>query len=267
MNFKRIMSSILGLPLVAFILIYDNKYFLNISFGIIAIIAINEYFSAFSQKAKPIKWLGYLCAISIGFMHLIPKEYIIYAIASSLPIILVILFIQVIITNMKTTVEDAMITFFGICYVIVFIMFIPLIRGLKHGGLIVWYPIITAWGTDVCAFVVGKTIGKHKFSKISPNKTIEGCIGGTIGAVILSLIFTFILNTYFQLNYSYILIALISIVLSLIGQIGDFAASSIKRCVGIKDFSDLIPGHGGMLDRIDSIIFIAPFAYLIFSIL
>jgi phosphatidate cytidylyltransferase len=78
------------------------------------------------------------------------------------------------------------------------------------------------------------------------------------------LIYTFVLNTYFSYNYSYIYIGIVSIVLSLIGQIGDFSASSIKRYVDIKDYSNLLPGHGGMLDRIDSVLFIAPFAYMLF---
>ncbi len=113
----------------------------------------------------------------------------------------------------------------------------------------------------------GRTLGKHKFSKISPNKTIEGCIGGIIGAIIFGVGLAFIFNIVFNMNFSYITILLIEIVLSIVGQIGDFAASSIKRYVGIKDFSNLIPGHGGMLDRLDSVIFIAPFAYILLRLL
>ncbi|MCI8482217.1 MAG: phosphatidate cytidylyltransferase [Clostridia bacterium] len=113
----------------------------------------------------------------------------------------------------------------------------------------------------------GKAIGKHKFSSISPNKTIEGCIGGVIGAILFGLAFAFAFNMIFDMNISYITILLIEIVLSVVGQIGDFAASSIKRYVGIKDFSNLIPGHGGMLDRLDSVIFIAPFAYMLLRLL
>ena len=81
------------------------------------------------------------------------------------------------------------------------------------------------------------------------------------------LIYTYIANTFWNMNYEYWFVAIIGAVLSLIGQIGDFAASSIKRYVDIKDYSNLIPGHGGMLDRIDSLIFIAPFAYIFFTII
>ena len=169
---------------------------------------------------------------------------------------------------MKTNISDISVTFFGICYIVIFIMFIPLIReNLANGKILIWYVFLTAWGTDIFAYVVGNRIGKHKFTDVSPNKTIEGCIGGTVGAVILMLIYTYVANTYWGMNYSYLFITGIGIILSLVGQIGDFAASSIKRFVDIKDYSNLIPGHGGMLDRIDSLIFLAPFAYALFTLL
>ena len=142
-------------------------------------------------------------------------------------------------------------------------MSIPIIRSMENGVFLIWYVIFAAWGTDVFAYVFGKLIGKHKFSKISPNKTIEGCVGGTLGSMLMTIIYTIIINTFCGLNINYLLIGVIGLILSVLSQMGDFAASSIKRFTGIKDYSNLIPGHGGMLDRIDSIIFIAPFAYFL----
>ena len=129
------------------------------------------------------------------------------------------------------------------------------------------YVFLAAWGTDTFAYCIGKRLGKHKFSKVSPKKSIEGCIAGTVSAIILMVLYTVILNKNLSFDYSYWTIGISALVLSLIGQIGDFAASSIKRYTGIKDFGDLIPGHGGMLDRIDSVIFIAPLAYLLYMII
>ena len=168
---------------------------------------------------------------------------------------------------MKTTFKDMAYTFLGICYVSIFTTFLALVNGMENGKLLIGYILIASWGTDIFAYCVGSKIGKHKFSKVSPKKSIEGCIAGTVGSVVLMLIYTWILNTYFSFNYSYIFIGITGIVLSLIGQIGDFAASTIKRYVDIKDYSNLLPGHGGMLDRIDSVIFIAPFAYMLFTII
>ncbi len=180
---------------------------------------------------------------------------------------MLISFAQVIITNMKTNFKDVAYTVFGIMYVITFISFIALIRGLEDGRIIVWYAIIAAWGTDTFAYLIGKKFGIHKFSKVSPKKSIEGCIAGIVGAVVIVLIYTFAMNSLYNLGYSYIYIAIATVLLSIIGQIGDFAASSIKRYVDVKDYSNLIPGHGGMLDRIDSLMFLAPFAYVFFNMM
>lgn len=224
---------------------------------------LHEYFNSMKSECKPVIWLGYVLSALIAFIHIIPKEHLLNIIAFIIPITVFTLFLQIIITNMKTNIKDIAITFFGICYITLFLMFIPIIYGLENGKIYVWYIIFAAWGTDVFAYIFGKWIGKHKFSKISPNKTIEGCIGGALGAVLLILAYTWFANSYLSMNINYITIGVIGFILSIVGQIGDFSASSIKRYVGIKDFSNLIPGHGGLLDRIDSVIFIAPFAYFL----
>jgi phosphatidate cytidylyltransferase len=200
-----------------------------------------------------------------------------------IPVTILILFLHVIITNMETTFKDVAYTMLGILYITGFIMFLSLIRGLEHGKIILGYTIIVAWATDIFAYLVGKRWGKHKFSKISPKKSIEGCIAGIVGAVVICLIYVTVVNvlnistieaenntlwlSFANPAYMYIFIILVSIVLSVISQIGDFVASSIKRFVDTKDYSNLLPGHGGMLDRIDSLIFIAPFVYMIMILL
>jgi len=177
------------------------------------------------------------------------------------------MFFNVVISDMKKDFQDATYTLFGIIYIVFFLIFFVLIRNLENGKILIWYPIFIAWGTDVFAYIFGKRIGKHKFSKISPKKTVEGCIAGTIGAIIVVFIYTFLVNKFTNLDYSYIYMIIITLVLSVLSQIGDFTASSIKRYVEIKDYSELIPGHGGMLDRIDSLLFIAPFAYILLSMI
>lgn len=130
-----------------------------------------------------------------------------------------------------------------------------------NGRIFAWYVLIAAWGSDVFAYLIGKNFGKHKFTPISPKKSIEGSIAGIVGAVVISVMYSIVVNAMFAINIPTVLMAVIVAVLAVIGQIGDLAASSIKRYCGIKDFSELIPGHGGMLDRFDSVIFIIPFAY------
>ncbi len=267
MDIKRLTSGLLGFPLVLIIFLLGNKIVVDVALTIIALLSIDEYFNAVKRVAKPVKWLGYVTCFSIAFIHIIPGEYLNMVVTLSVPTILIILFTQVIITDMKTTFKDIAYTFVGIFYVVFFIMFIAFINGMPNGKILIWYALFAAWGTDISAYVIGRHFGKHKFSKVSPKKSVEGCIGGTIGAILLMLAYTYFANTYWGMNYSYLFIGGMGVILSLVGQIGDFAASSIKRFVDIKDYSNLIPGHGGMLDRIDSLIFLAPFAYALFTLL
>ena len=267
MDIKRLTSGLLGFPLVLLVLLIGDKIVVDIALSIIALLAMSEYFNAIAKVSKSVRWLGYLSCFSIAFIHVVPKEYLNMIVTLGVPTILIVLFAQVVATEMRTTFKDIAYTFIGIFYVVFFIMFVAFIDGMPNGKILIWYVILAAWGTDIFAYLIGKHFGKHKFSKVSPKKSIEGCIGGTVGAVILMLIYTYVANTYWGMNYSYLFITGIGIILSLVGQIGDFAASSIKRFVDIKDYSNLIPGHGGMLDRIDSLIFLAPFAYALFTLL
>lgn len=267
MNIKRITSSLIGFPLVALVLILGNQYIIDIAFSLIAILSLHEFYNAFKETSRPIRWIGYVFAIGIAFIHIIPTAYTKNSLQLLMPSMIAVLFLMVIVTDMKITIKDMAVTLLGIMYILGFIVFIPMLRGVSQGVYLVWYILFIAWGTDIFAYLIGKKFGKHKFSKISPNKSIEGCIAGVVGAVVMSMLYTVALNQFASFHIPYLYIAFVSVALSILSQIGDFAASSIKRYVGIKDFSNLIPGHGGMLDRIDSVIFIAPFAYFLLSIL
>ena len=121
-----------------------------------------------------------MTAALISFIHIIPEEYLYIVIMLSVPVIVMILFIQVILSNMKTNVKDVAITFLGICYIVGFILFIPILHGIEDGKFLVWYIIFAAWGTDVFAYYVGINFGKHKLTAVSPNKSVEGSIGGIV---------------------------------------------------------------------------------------
>lgn len=140
---------------------------------------------------------------------------------------------------------------------------IPILREERKGFYYVCLVILTSVITEVAAYFIGKAIGKHKVApKVSPGKTIEGCLGGSAVTCILVLILGIAVSRWkgFEIQYApftcYIILA------SLIGQIGDLSMSLIKRSAGIKDFGNLMPGHGGVLDRFDSQLFIAPFTLL-----
>lgn len=260
---KRFISGMILFLAVAVILIFGNSTAVNLTISVVAIIAINEYFNSLSKKYKVERWIGNILAILLAFINVLPKEMLILM----FPIGIALLFFKVIITEMKTNFVDIAITGFGIIYIIGFIMFIPLIYMSEHGKLLIWYLAISAWGTDTFAYLVGIKFGKHKLTPISPKKSIEGSIGGIVGSTLIAIIYTYFINKICNAGISYLEITGIAVVLSVLSQIGDLAASSIKRYVDIKDFGKIIPGHGGMLDRIDSILFIAPFAYFLLTMI
>lgn len=155
---------------------------------------------------------------------------------------------------------------FAFMYVPVMLSFIGTTRALPEiGAKVVWMIWISAWGSDTFAYCVGmltaKTIGNHKaFPVLSPKKSIEGCIGGIVGAALLGMLFgKFIMGS----DYGTIMMGIICGIGSVIAQCGDLAASAIKRNFKIKDYGKCIPGHGGILDRFDSIIFTAPCIYFL----
>lgn len=267
MNMKRMITALIGFPVVACVLILGNKYVIDVLFALVAAFALYEYNNAMKLKTKPVLWIGYLACILIGFIHILPVKYLVNIIGILIPTTILILFLHVIISNMKTNIIDIAVTLFGICYIVIFLLFIPVLMGRENGKLLVWYIIFAAWGTDAFAYFVGMKFGKHKFSPVSPKKSIEGCVGGTLGCLVFIIPYTIFLNNVYDMDINYLLISVIGIILSLIGQVGDFSASTIKRNVGIKDFSNLFPGHGGMLDRMDSVIFIAPFAYFLLMLI
>lgn len=260
---KRFISGMILFLAVAVILIFGNSTAVNLTISAVAIIAINEYFNSLSKKYKVERWIGNILAILLAFINVLPKEMLILM----FPIGIALLFFKVIITEMKTNFVDIAITGFGIIYIIGFIMFIPLVYMSEHGKLLIWYLAISAWGTDTFAYLVGIKFGKHKLTPISPKKSIEGSIGGIVGSTLIAIIYTYFINKICNAGISYLEITGIAVVLSVLSQIGDLAASSIKRYVDIKDFGKIIPGHGGMLDRIDSILFIAPFAYFLLTMI
>ena len=266
----RYLTILIGAPLVILLFIYANQLIINIFVSIVSIITLREYYECFKRtgKAKPTQWVGYLNCILITILQFVDKEKLYATMLIDLAMSMLLLFIEQIITGGKKTIVDIMVTIFGIAYVPFLLVFFTLLRDKQPMGLIyIAYIFTSAWGSDTFAYLIGKKFGKHKLTPISPKKTVEGAIGGVLGALLFSLLYTVVMNNFMHLSINYLHIAIITIILAIIGEIGDLAASGIKRYCGIKDFSDLLPGHGGMLDRIDSLLLITPFANILFVML
>ena len=152
--------------------------------------------------------------------------------------------------------------FFSIVYAGVMLSFIYLTRMMEGGAFLVWLIFLCSWGCDTCAYCVGMLIGKHKMAPVlSPKKSVEGAVGGVVGAVLLGAVYGAAVKGEI-LEYGVICGAG-----ALISMVGDLAASAIKRNHDIKDYGTLIPGHGGIMDRFDSVIFTAPVIYYLARLL
>lgn len=267
---QRFLSGIILFPIIAVVLIFANDFWLDIMLVVVSIMCIYEYTKCFKEsgKAHPSRWYMYLVSLLLALTSSLTDEASRELMITILPISLLILMAEMVFSKGKKNINDVMVTIFGIVYIPLMLIFLSLIRSrFEYGKIIIWYIFIAAWGSDIFAYLVGSRIGKHKFTKISPNKSIEGCVAGVIGAIIISIIFTVSINGIMGINISVIMSSIIVLILSIIGQTGDLLASSIKRYCDVKDFSELIPGHGGLLDRIDSVILIMPFAYILLGLL
>ncbi len=164
----------------------------------------------------------------------------------------------------KYQAEQVMAGFFSFVYAPVMLSFIELTRMTGVGIIIVWLILISSWGCDTCAYAVGKLIGRKKiFPVLSPKKSLEGCIGGVLGAALLGFLYGKFLVGMFPITVDTFAwqAALICALGAVVSMVGDLAASAIKRNKGIKDYGKLIPGHGGIMDRFDSVIITAPIVY------
>ena len=258
--FKTRLLSGIVLVAAALVLIITGGDVLLFSTLLISYIGMFELYRIFHVEKELPGIVGYL-ATTVFYCNL-KWDFLPDIMVVVLGFLMALMFVYVF-TYPKYKTEQMLAVFFGVFYVAVMLSYVYQTRMLNAGAYIVWLIFLCSWGCDTCAYCVGMLIGKHKMSPIlSPKKSIEGLVGGIVGAAILGALYGLYLNTY--IRFSFNPVTMFPIVCGLGGAvsvIGDLAASAIKRDSGIKDYGTLIPGHGGILDRFDSIIFIAPVIY------
>ena len=164
----------------------------------------------------------------------------------------------------KFNADQVMNAYFSLIYAPVMLSFVFLTRQLEHGIYLVWMIFISSWISDTFAYLTGVLFGKHKLAPVlSPKKSIEGSVGGIVGAALFGAAFGLYMDSAVGQENFVVLLAIVGGVGSVISQVGDLAASAIKRNHEIKDYGKLIPGHGGIMDRFDSVIFTAPITYFL----
>lgn len=266
---KRIISGTIFLAIIMTIIFVNNPLVDTSIVFVISVLGIYEYNRAFKKAGyKPISWVGYIGCLSIFLMGgIVSDSEKILIIKIALPILLISIFTYIIIIKLRRTIIDVAITIFSLIYIPFMFSFIKLILLMENSRILIWYVFMGAFASDTSAYFIGKKYGKHKLCpEVSPNKTIEGSIAGIIGVIIAYIIITVISNTYFSSNINILYMIIAGIVAGIAGQFGDLSASAIKRNCKIKDFGDIIPGHGGILDRFDSLLFVAPVIYIFLKV-
>ncbi len=255
---KRVLSAALFLPLFILLLVKGTPFHFFLLLVPVVLLALNEFYS-FRKDALPqdLILFGYVWALALlfaaytGTLHLV---------AALLATGLVVFFLLRIIKTgeMTRVINDAGFLALTVLYIPFLLSHLVLLRGLENGPYWVLMLFVMTWGNDTAAYFAGVNFGKRKLCpSISPNKSVEGLIGGFAGSVAGALIFKLALFPAITLADSIFL----ALIVGVIGPFGDLAESLLKRSSGVKDSGALIPGHGGILDRIDSILFTAPVVF------
>ncbi len=255
----RLLSGIL-LIIIALATIISGGDVLFATLLLISFIGMTEIYRVLEISGTLLGGAGYIAAAAYYLLLRMDKTELIVMLAIAFLIVLMMIYVF---TYPKYRSEQVMLAFFGLFYVAFMLSYVYQIRMLPLGEWIVWLVFICSWGSDTCAYCVGMLFGKHKMApKLSPKKSVEGAVGGVVGAALLGAAYAAIINRVIVGSYVSVLqYALICAVGALISMVGDLAASAIKRNHDIKDYGNLIPGHGGILDRFDSVIFTAPIIY------
>ncbi len=260
---KRISSALVGLVLF-FAVMFAEKIVLSAAILAVSSIALYEVYRAYQfHKIKVLLFFGVGTAILFSFGNLFSGLHI-------LAFIFIFLLLMVLFLLLKheqfTSKEVGTYVFVTLVIVYSFSNIVYLRQG-ENGAFYVWLPFIISWMSDTTAYFTGRFLGRHKLcEKISPKKTVEGAVGGVLGSIAGLFIYQAVLAFAFETAMNPWLLVILGGIGSVLSQMGDLFASVIKRENGIKDFGNIMPGHGGVLDRFDSLLLTMPFVFLFVSL-
>ena len=251
------------IALFVLLVLMSNEYIMGAVISLVTIFALAEFLYALKKDKTKVAFSLSLVFSVLGILALLFYTKAIFLV---LFLYIISMLSLGVIFFESVNIKDIALMFFMTLFLIFTMFHIILLRLMEHGGLLVFFVFIGAFATDTCAYFAGSFFGKKKLCpNISPKKTVEGAVGGVLGCVVLMLLYAFVLNKYFSLDVNYIRVIILSVLVAVFSQFGDLSASVVKRQVGIKDFGKILPGHGGIMDRLDSITFVAPLVYYFMS--
>ena len=255
---KKIWAGTIIVPPLILLILWGPSFTLSLMVLAATFLGLREFYTLTLPGLKQVErlvgiGLGLIltAVLSCGNLKMVP-----------LFLVLILLILSVLFMgtsqNHASTITHLGISFFGILYIGFLLSHVSLIRNLPHGKQWALFLITTVWAGDISALSCGSFLGKHKlYPKISPKKTYEGLLGGILGSIVVALAFGLLF--FSEIGKGALIVLAMGI--GVFGQLGDFSESMIKRSAQVKDSGDLIPGHGGMLDRLDSFLFSSPFLY------
>jgi len=261
---KRILTALVAVPILIYIIRCPNPIYFDLAVVLSTILALEEYYSLASQSGIQVYRIwGHLCSLTLllGF-YLNPNNqsmaFLLFGLAA-------VLFLVLGLRNperLNQVLPSAAASLLGMAYVPATLGLLILIRSQMEtklqGGNWILFLLAVVWFGDTGAYYIGRALGRHKLAPlISPKKTIEGSLGGLAASAVAALLTKKFVLPQLPLTHLFLLAG----VLGVVSQIGDLAESALKRGAGVKDASNLLPGHGGMLDRLDGLIFATPTLY------
>ncbi|AXX64376.1 phosphatidate cytidylyltransferase [Bombilactobacillus bombi] len=261
---KRVITAIVALAIFIPIIIAGGVW-IDITASVLAIVGLSEIY--IMRKRIIVSLDFFIGAIGVLLLSLpenalrwLPSDFSRFDLAY---VFVALLLVLMVFTKNNYNFEDAGTTILSMFYIGNGFHYLAAIRNSDSGGLsLLLFGMIIVWVTDSGAYLVGRKLGKHKlYPAISPNKTWEGSIGGVLAAIIFALIYMIGFNQFRNIttmSQSVPMLIILTIILSVAGQIGDLVESAYKRFYGVKDSGKILPGHGGILDRFDSMLFVLP---------
>ncbi len=255
---RKVWMGLIMVPPVLLLIILGRPSVLHLMVLLATFFGLREYYNLVLPRSKRIErvvgiGLGLILSIMLSFGA--TKEVS--------PFLVILLFILSVLSmatskDLSSTISEMGMGLFGILFIGFLLAYVSLIRNMPDGRRWVLFLIATVWAGDISALLIGSFLGRHKlYPKISPNKTFEGLGGSIVGSIIVALAFALLFLPRLEKGVC----ILLAVGIGIFGQLGDFTESMLKRSAHVKDSGTLIPGHGGMLDRLDSFLFSAPFLH------
>jgi len=254
---KRVLTAFVGIPLLIGIIYFAPSWVFTILILFVALVSLNEFYTMMRPKAaEVIVFFNYLLT-ALLFCSLLGKG-LLYIGVFPFFVILPLAFFMFRYSKGHPKMVDIGGIILGPFYICLPLAFLAIIARLPQGHLWVFFILAITFAGDTCSFYVGRFFGRHKLTRISPGKTWEGALGGLIANVVSAGVYAWLFFPSLSVNSLMVL----GIIIGISGQVGDLAESMLKRMSNTKDSGNILPGHGGMLDRIDSFLFAIPVLYV-----